>query len=385
MRPNVTLNRHFDDVFEGYQLLCLLAEEDWGFAKLRKALLEKYGMDSEYTRNCIDLVEEITIHAKEVLKDDMPQIQRYYGLIEEQFVPAYLVLCMDFMNVGMDSQRNGMEVLSYYRNLTEQQRDAFFLNALEDDFDKDKFEQMIGCEEKGIVVSEAARIRSILAYIRNLEMKPEHRELVCDIYLNRDSYVEEMTALLDKAIAVLKTYEPRFPAIMERWAEYWGSVIDTGAFLDICDDVLGEIGQEEIQVVPCFIQGASLMITMDGGLLSFREKFPACFRMGIAMTKELLTERKVKEEYQPEEYQKILKVLGDKSKFDILLFIKDRPAYGTEIAQHFSLTTATVSHHMNQLLQLQLVQVEVREKRVYYQTKKDAVREVFEACKKMFE
>lgn len=39
--------------------------------------------------------------------------------------------------------------------------------------------------------------------------------------------------------------------------------------------------------------------------------------MGILITKELLTEPNVKEEYQPEVYQKILKVLGDKSKFDI--------------------------------------------------------------------
>lgn len=385
MRPNVTLNRHIDYVFEGYQLLCLLAEENWGFAELRKALFEKYGMDSEYTRECIDLGEEIATHAEEVLKDELPQIQKHYCLIGERFVPANLALCMDFINIGMDSQRSGEEVLSHYRKLTEQERDAFFLKSMEDDFDNEKFEQMIGCEEKGIVVSEAERIRNILLYIQRMELKPEDRERVQDIYLKRDSYVEEMAALLDKAIAVLEEYEPRFSAVMDRWAEYWGNIIETGGFFEIFEDVIGEIEQKDMQVVPCFIQSTTLMIAVDGGLLAFRGKFPACFRMGIVLTREFLTERSVKKEYQPEEYQKILKVLGDKSKFDILLFIKDRPAYGTEIAQHFGLTTATVSHHMNQLLLLQLVQVEVREKRVYYQAKKEALQKVFEVCRKIFE
>lgn len=385
MKANILLDKHIDYVYEAYQLLCLLTEENRGFDELRKAFFEKYEMGFEYAGKYIDLGEEIVAHAKELLKEDMRQIRRYYCVIGECFSPAHLALCMDFMNVGMESQQSGEEVLLHYRNLTEQQRDAFFLSSMENDFDNKKFEQMIGCEERGIVVTEAERVRNIFSYIQKLEMRQEHRELVQDIYLNRDSYVEEMAALLDKAIGILKEYESSFSIILERWEGYWGNVIDSGEFFDILGDLIGEIEQDEIQVVPCLMQLVSLIILVDGGLLPFKEKFPTCLRMGVLLTREFLMDRSIKEEYQPEEYQKILRVLGDKSKFDILMFIKDRPAYGTEIAQHFELTTATVSHHMNQLLQLQLVHVEMREKRVYYQAKKETLQNLFDVCKKMFE
>lgn len=83
--------------------------------------------------------------------------------------------------------------------------------------------------------------------------------------------------------------------------------------------------------------------------------------------------------------QPVFKALGDKSKADILLFIKDKPAYGSEIAKHFSLTTATVSHHMNKLLQLRIIHAELQDSRVYYQVRKDELAKMFEQCKKIFE
>lgn len=92
-----------------------------------------------------------------------------------------------------------------------------------------------------------------------------------------------------------------------------------------------------------------------------------------------------KEEYILDEIVPVLKVLGDKSKAEILLYIKDRPAYGSEIAKQFSLTTATVSHHMNKLLQLRLIQAELRDGRVYYQARKEVLQELFENARKLFE
>ncbi|MPQ44750.1 winged helix-turn-helix domain-containing protein, partial [Clostridium tarantellae] len=44
-----------------------------------------------------------------------------------------------------------------------------------------------------------------------------------------------------------------------------------------------------------------------------------------------------------------LKCLSDKSKFEILKLLKNKPLYGQEIAHKLSLTPATVSYHMNNL------------------------------------
>ncbi len=78
----------------------------------------------------------------------------------------------------------------------------------------------------------------------------------------------------------------------------------------------------------------------------------------------------------------MLKLLADKSKFAILSYIRDRKAYGSELAKHLKLTTATVSHHMNVLLAAGLVEVSHVDNRVYYTASRKALEEVFEYCRR---
>lgn len=72
----------------------------------------------------------------------------------------------------------------------------------------------------------------------------------------------------------------------------------------------------------------------------------------------------------------MLKVLGDKSKFEILCSVKERGKYNLEIAKELGITPATASHHMGILLSSHFVEVEKREGRVYYHLNQDTVREM---------
>ena len=54
----------------------------------------------------------------------------------------------------------------------------------------------------------------------------------------------------------------------------------------------------------------------------------------------------------------ILKLLGDKSKFEILCLLKAHGRYNLEIAEELHLTPATASHHMSMLLSSHMVTVE---------------------------
>ena len=44
-----------------------------------------------------------------------------------------------------------------------------------------------------------------------------------------------------------------------------------------------------------------------------------------------------------------LKMLSDPTKLAILAILKKEPTYQSDLAKRLSLTTATISHHMNQL------------------------------------
>ncbi len=68
-----------------------------------------------------------------------------------------------------------------------------------------------------------------------------------------------------------------------------------------------------------------------------------------------------------------LKALSDSSKLGIISLLKVSPKYNLEIAQQLGLTAATMSHHMNVLLNCGLVGVEKKDGKVYYHLKKESL------------
>ena len=80
----------------------------------------------------------------------------------------------------------------------------------------------------------------------------------------------------------------------------------------------------------------------------------------------------------------ILKLLGDKSKFEILCLLKSHGRYNLEIAEELHLTSATASHHMGMLLTNQIVTVEKKDGRVYYQLNQETLREIMKCFEEIF-
>lgn len=80
----------------------------------------------------------------------------------------------------------------------------------------------------------------------------------------------------------------------------------------------------------------------------------------------------------------ILKLLGDKSKFEILCLLKSHGRYNLEIAKELQLTPATASHHMSLLLSNHMVTVEKKDGRVYYQLNQETLREIMKCFREIF-
>lgn len=80
----------------------------------------------------------------------------------------------------------------------------------------------------------------------------------------------------------------------------------------------------------------------------------------------------------------ILKLLGDKSKFEILCLLKSHGRYNLEIAEELQLTPATASHHMSMLLSNHMVTVEKKDGRVYYQLNQETLKEIMKCFGEIF-
>lgn len=62
-----------------------------------------------------------------------------------------------------------------------------------------------------------------------------------------------------------------------------------------------------------------------------------------------------------------LKCLSDPTKLSILTILKEKSTYQTDLARRLGLTTATISHHMNKLLQNNFVKYQFLDKKSYYE------------------
>ncbi|MBO1308058.1 winged helix-turn-helix transcriptional regulator [Enterococcus sp. 669A] len=60
-----------------------------------------------------------------------------------------------------------------------------------------------------------------------------------------------------------------------------------------------------------------------------------------------------------------LKAISDKTKLEILAYLKEKPSYNLELAEHLNLAPATISHHMNALLNSGFVKIEKKNKAYY--------------------
>ena len=80
----------------------------------------------------------------------------------------------------------------------------------------------------------------------------------------------------------------------------------------------------------------------------------------------------------------ILKLLGDKSKFEILCLLKSHGRDKLKIAEELQLTPATASHHMSMLLSNHMVTVEKKDGRVYYQLNQETLREIIKCFGEIF-
>lgn len=396
MEQNIRIFGQIDYVNEAFALLNSLAEEtesefgslEKAFASLEETVFVKYAVDSDYVRKALSLSEELVLGAKRAFAEEMDEVRACYGRLEKSACPAELCLCIDRCNVGEYSQQNSEQVLAKYQACSEWKRDVYFLEQLMGMQDRQEFYRIVGYEKEGYPVTEAERVRNIISCIHNLDMKQDSRERIADLYLNRNAYVERMVALLEKAMAYLKKYETQMNALMGEWETYWNGSLADGSFPRLLNEIFVD-GQENLKegmlLVPEFIQCNSITFSIETNCLLKQEDMLPVARVGIIFSAEFGLNSKPQKQYEKDELQKLLKVIGDKTTFHILLFLKDKPAYGIEIAKQFELTTATVSHHMNKLAAQQLVQVDQKEGRIYYRTRIERLQEIFDKCKCLFE
>ena len=86
-------------------------------------------------------------------------------------------------------------------------------------------------------------------------------------------------------------------------------------------------------------------------------------------------------EYESQNLQEFLKCIADGTKLSILRLLKNKPMYGSQLAEELNLTGATISHHLSAMLSLEIIYMEKKANRVYCSLNKEKIEQYLEDTK----
>lgn len=227
----------------------------------------------------------------------------------------------------------------------------------------------------------------IIRYMMKMEIPTEEKWKLQDILLNRREHSEKVFYLLEKAEKVLKEFETELNAVTEAFYRYWSRELEGQEIAAYMKETLSI--DSPVNPLGCCLQPSVIapnqMEVVSDDMEDGKFSTPDYISMGIFFGEDIKVSRQLlgKENEEEETALQALKLLSDKSKFEILAYTQKKAAYGSELAKHLDLTTATISHHMSTLFAKGLVTIEREENKIYYRSNKKAIGEILDYCQKV--
>lgn len=90
-------------------------------------------------------------------------------------------------------------------------------------------------------------------------------------------------------------------------------------------------------------------------------------------------EQRINENIVKKKSREFFKVMADDKRYEILKLLSEREWHSQELAEHFGVTTSTISYHLSRLYDIGIISFKEGENnRVYYNLKKEKIKEIFE-------
>ncbi|MGF7142923.1 DNA-binding transcriptional ArsR family regulator [Anaerotaenia torta] len=377
------VTKEIEYIPEAFSLLMHLAEEQ-DYAQKRDLLIKKYAI-KDRQRNRFDLLIRIEKKAKKLFIKDEAQIITYFGHTEETDYLAKYVLLTDTYSTPLPvPELPSGDAINHY--LQHEIRDVL-LSLPEKEY-CEKFGDLLKEYNNPIVFDTEEKLSSpieVIRYLMNSDIPKEEKWRLQDIFLNREEHIGEVVRLVSKAAALLESYRQELEQEAEEFYCYWNAPEqreDFQRFMKSCLPVNLDENPLGLLIKPRIFLPNTISLRLkeetNGAYCQ-----PDIYWIGILFGNDFTLEmtRQLKDRECDLNALEILKLLSDKSKFEILSYIRDKRAYGSELAKHLNLTAATISHHMNSLITKGLVIMEKKEMRIYYRGNKQAIENILSYCR----
>lgn len=370
------ISQEIDYISEGVALLQHLGTGVKYSNDIKDMMNKKYTNPFKEGLKKFELLERIERAAKKAFQKDMTELKYYFEIAGNNNLSCAGNIVL-LWNTSDARFQDTQEFAIYLDGLPEKDYCLKFGECLHgfhssvQDLDKPKTEEPF----------------AVISYLMKMELKDEEKWKLQKIFFDRKEHQQKVLALLEKASALVKNFSEELSVFSKAFAEYWTRELGEKNFtayvrenmnMDFVESPLG------YHVSPSFIRpnivGFHAELNDDGTYQT-----PDYWKVGFLFGDDFdfHTHRTDNDKGFENYVTQVLKLLGDESKFQILTYIRDKEAYGSELAKHLNLTTATVSHHMNALLAAGLVEIKRIDTRIYYTTNKTILKDILERSQRL--
>lgn len=270
-------------------------------------------------------------------------------------VSSVAAIILSFLDVSVDHCRELEQIRKARLSLSKRERMSLIIsNSIINQYDGNgEISAYVEAEDDGALIN----------FISNLNAPIYVKRKLISTYVNFDEHVNELIELLYPVVDVLKANEQI----------YEGAVRRTAQSLDGIEDIRQYIMENYGLLLGGSSVGYSIHIDMfNPNSITVHENGNGAPDIYIGVCLKDITDLF----YAGCDSNKLasrFKVLSDETRLNILRCICNRPCYGVELAEIFSISAPTVSYHMNKLVLNGFVESSLESGKMYYKARIDNI------------
>lgn len=293
----------------------------------------------------------------------------YKNILKEEVLPIYYeypTLEIAF-KVGNDEEDNQAELVRFITSIKVLKYDRPLLNE-----DRGKIVEEAILEilrDSFVDLKDNAEIKSLshlLKLLENTGKTAEEKLQLISLYENRYNFMLELEEFTNRVIPIFKAH---YPIISNDFDNALNLLEETRDLSAILPEVLtiNFPNAKETNISIGIFSFNQLSVGYDNNILNYS--------IGIYFF--ILGELKEKYSSYEEALLSDLKALGDNTRLSIMYNLGKKPMYTQELAEELDLTPATISHHIDILLNNELISITMdveKGKRIYYEINKNKLK-----------
>lgn len=373
MNNSYIISNEIDYISESIELLEHIGSKET-YHKLKQNIAVARFVNTDNLDKMTEILELIQVKVQKALCENLEEISYYFAKGErKESIGKLLLLMKEYRGVEYYSTK---EIQEFLEKIGDTEYCIRFGMLLQSYFDLDQDDNNYQCLELPM---------DIITYIVDMPLPSEEKMKIQNMFLYREKHIRRVIFYIEKVMEVILEFKNELNEQLDKFYKYWSDFSKTQNWTKyLKNDMNLNIEENPFGYrlyISIFnpIKFSFYVKTDEHGNLVDSE----IMQIGILlMRKNGVHKLDVENKEASTEYAiQILKILSDKSKFDILTYIKNEKKYGSELSEYLGLTTATISHHMNILLANDLVTMNKDNNRIYYKTNKQVIDGILSYCK----